>query len=65
LRKISIKDGTFDIRIWDERLEESCEDIEEDHFPSLPAAESHVDQIIEENNDELFIKMKRKTKTTV
>lgn len=54
-------DETFDIRIWDERLEESCEDIEEGHFPSLSAAESRLDQIIEENSDVLFIKVETKT----
>lgn len=52
-------DGTYDIRIWDERLEESCEDIEEGKFVDFKTADQRLNEIVRENNDILFLNVKK------
>lgn len=50
-------DGTFDIRIFDERLEEACEDIEEGHFQTIDEAEGRLKSIVKENPEVFFIRV--------
>ena len=51
-------DDTFDIRIWDERGNESCEGIEEGYFKTYDTAQKRLTEIIAEHPDATFIRSK-------
>ena len=49
-------DDTFDVRIWDEREQESCEDIEEGRFETYEKAYESLKRIVSEHREVVFLR---------